>query len=321
MWTRCPDCPSLHCGHSADILSRLSRIGWATFLFMEELVAAICGNDIEAARRLLKEIPWNSFYENKTLGEYAQTPEMYEFLLMEAVRSEFILKATGLSFQNEQMVLGQVDCSNSDYLASKLHFTNGKLLDSSGNAVMMGWESKLMQLHADSIKSNRVLNVGFGLGIIDSFIQKHAPVSHTIIEAHPDVYNKMIQDGWDKLPGVRIIFGRWQDVLDQLELYDGIFFDTFGEYYDDLKQFNDHVPNILDQNGVYSYFNGLAGTNKFFHDVACRMAEIDFNECGMSIEYQVIKMDQLGDETWQGTRRAYWSLDEYRLPIVRFISS
>jgi hypothetical protein len=32
--------------------------------------------------------------------------------------------------------------------------------------------------------------------------------------------------------------------------------------------------------------------------VACRMAETDFNECGMSIEYQVIKMIQLGDETW-----------------------
>ena len=29
-----------------------------------------------------------------------------------------------------------------------------------------------------------------------------------------------------------------------------------------------------------------------------RMAETDFNECGMSIEYQVIKMIQLGDETW-----------------------
>ena len=31
------------------------------------------------------------------------------------------------------------------------------------------------------------------------------------------------------------------------------------------------------------------------------MAETDLNERGMSIEYQVIKMIQLGDETWQGT--------------------
>lgn len=33
-----------------------------------------------------------------------------------------------------------------------------------------------------------VLNVGFGLGIIDTAIQSHRPRSHTIIEAHPDVY-------------------------------------------------------------------------------------------------------------------------------------
>ncbi len=34
---------------------------------------------------------------------------------------------------------------------------------------------------------------------------------------------------------MRIVFGRWQDVLPQLGTYDGIFFDTFGEYYDDLR--------------------------------------------------------------------------------------
>jgi hypothetical protein len=32
--------------------------------------------------------------------------------------------------------------------------------------------------------------------------------------------------GWDQKPGVRIVFGRWQDVLLQLGTYDGIFFDT-----------------------------------------------------------------------------------------------
>jgi len=45
-------------------------------------------------------------------------------------------------------------------------------------------------------------------------IQAHQPRSHTIIEAHPQVYAKMLADGWDKKPGVRILFGRWQDVID-----------------------------------------------------------------------------------------------------------
>lgn len=42
-------------------------------------------------------------------------------------------------------------------------------------------------------------------------------------------------DGWDAKPGVRIIPGRWQDNLQQLGQYDGIFFDTYSEFYDDLR--------------------------------------------------------------------------------------
>lgn len=61
-----------------------------------------------------------------------------------------------------------------------------------------------------------MLNVGFGLGIIDSAIQAHSPRSHTIIEAHPDVYAHILAQGWDKRPGVRVVFGRWQDVIEQV---------------------------------------------------------------------------------------------------------
>src|SRR5581483_11220281 len=105
-----------------------------------------------------------------------------------------------------------------------------------------------------------ILNVGFGLGLIDSYIQSYKPNSHTIIEAHPDVYAHMLANEWDKKPGLKIIFGRWQDVLDQLELYDGIFFDTFGEFYDDIHDFHEELLNILKPEGVYSFFNGLGAT-------------------------------------------------------------
>ena len=36
-----------------------------------------------------------------------------------------------------------------------------------------------------------VLNVGFGLGLVDTAIQSNEPRSHTIIEAHPDVLRKV----------------------------------------------------------------------------------------------------------------------------------
>ena len=203
-----------------------------------------------------------------------------------------------------------------------MEFVENQLVDADHNGVMMGWEEPLMKLHANIIcpkEGLRILNVGFGLGIIDLEIQKRKPVSHTIVEAHPDVYKKMIEDGWDQIQGVQVIFGRWQDVLDKLQVYDGIFFDTFGEYYDDLKEFHEHLPNILDENGTYSYFNGLAGTNVFFHDVACQIAECDLEEIGFTLEYKTLTVDDLGSDVWKGIKRAYWTLPQYKAPVCKLI--
>ncbi|KAH6572083.1 hypothetical protein BASA60_006855 [Batrachochytrium salamandrivorans] len=139
---------------------------------------------------------------------------------------------------------------NASYLARKLVFSKGRLLDSDGNAVMMGWEAPLMERHAKAIAPTPgldVLNIGFGLGIIDEYLQTLNPATHTIIEAHPDVYNHMVAQGWLQKPGVRVLFGRWQDVLADLETYDGIFFDTFGEYYDDLRDFHQVLPKPFER--------------------------------------------------------------------------
>jgi protein arginine N-methyltransferase 2 len=46
-----------------------------------------------------------------------------------------------------------------------------------------------MQAHASLLTCNqkhkRVLNVGFGMGIIDTALQEYQPSLHIIIEAHP----------------------------------------------------------------------------------------------------------------------------------------
>jgi type IV protein arginine methyltransferase len=185
---------------------------------------------------------------------------------------------------------------------------------------MMAWEKPLMERHAQVICTKEgldILNVGFGLGLIDSYIQLYKPRSHTIIEAHPDVYAHMLANGWDKKPGVKIIFGRWQDVLDQLEIYDSIFFDTFGEFYDDIHDFHEELLNILKPEGVYSFFNGFGATNPFFHDVYCHIAEMHLENIGLSTEYVEIKIDPSADKVWEGVKSRYWVLDSYRLPICR----
>ncbi|KAJ3288844.1 hypothetical protein HK104_007924 [Borealophlyctis nickersoniae] len=292
-------------------------------------IAATSGNLAAVKAILSAGHPWNAVDDNgKSAGECAKEAgwdKLYDFMVEEGVRVEFILKVLdatgdGADDMEQEEVNDTVEearqeaseasekdepptdskkPSNATYLASSLTYSSNTLLDADSNAVMMGWEAPLMTLHAAVIAPQPgldVLNIGFGLGLIDEELQKRKPRTHTIVEAHPDVYKKMLDDGWDKKEGVRIVFGRWQDVLHELEVYDGIFFDTFGENYDDLKEFHEHLPNILRETGTYSFFNGLAGTNSFFHDVSCRIAQFDLAEIGLDTTYEEVEVDKLGDD-------------------------
>jgi len=115
--------------------------------------------------------------------------------------------------------------SGANYLEDRVSFSEDKLMDSESKAVMMAWEKPLMEAHARAVCSGggHVLNIGFGMGLVDSAIQQYAPASHTIVEAHPEVYQRMLRSGWGQKENVKIVFGRWQDVLSQLETYDGNF--------------------------------------------------------------------------------------------------
>lgn len=102
-------------------------------------------------------------------------------------------------------------------------------MDTDSKAVMMGWEMPLMEAHARAVCTNggRILNVGFGMGLVDEAIERYNPEEHTIIEAHPDVYARMLKSGWGEKKHVKIVFGRWQDVLPQLDTYDGTINSSF----------------------------------------------------------------------------------------------
>ena len=247
---------------------------------------------------------------------------VYEYFLQHAVSAELIMACMGESDDDDD---GDEESSKpfADFLQKRLHYEAGRLLDSDGNAVMMGWETPLMVRHAEVMcpaPGLDVLNVGFGLGIIDTELQKRRPRTHTIIEAHPDVYAYMLSQGWDRVPGVRILFGRWEDVCDQLQTYDAIFFDTFGEDYSALRGFHELLPNILRESGTYSFFNGLAATNPFLHEVYQRVAALHLEESCIETTYVPVPIDVAAAE-WQGVKRAYWSLPVYNLPICRFSQS
>lgn len=217
-------------------------------------------------------------------------------------------------------------CTKDDYITRhKLEYNEDGtlLLDDDGDAVMMEWERPLMQVHASIITSNmtpgkKVMNIGFGLGIIDSILQEEAnPSLHIICEAHPKVQKYMLENKWDEKKNVKLLFGRWQDELPKLLKegikLDGIFFDTYGE--DEMDEFHEIMAKLLDQpNGVYSFFNGLAPDNIFFHGVACQCMKLKLANLGIETEFVPCEI-KVDESVWNGVRRKYWHGDTYYLPI------
>jgi len=132
--------------------------------------------------------------------------------------------------------------------------------------IMSNHEDLIMRESARIICSNggKILNVGFGMGIIDGYIRAQDPDMHVIIEAHPDVVKHAIKLGFDQ---TSIIYaGDWRDVISEFiesDLkFDGIYFDTIildwerNEWLDFAKE----VDKILAPGGIFAYFNHTAAS-------------------------------------------------------------
>tara|TARA_Y100000310_G_C20472558_1_gene710805 strand:+ start:42 stop:692 length:651 start_codon:yes stop_codon:yes gene_type:complete len=99
------------------------------------------------------------------------------------------------------------------------------LLQDNKYQVMMEWEKPYMESIIDEIKpTGDVLEIGFGCGYSATAIQKYNPKSHTIIECHDVVIDKL-KDWSKKYNNINIIEGYWQQQLHKLGDFDFIFFD------------------------------------------------------------------------------------------------
>ncbi|CAM6084690.1 unnamed protein product [Calypogeia fissa] len=281
--------------------------------------AAKNGRGAIVATLLEAGAPWNALDPSgRCAGDYAMElghQDAFDVLLNAGLKAELILGAA------ERQSRKSGEATNKAYLEERVEYSEGRLMDEESKAVMMAWEKPLMETHAKVVCTGGgdVLNVGFGMGLVDEAIQSYGPASHTIIEAHPDVYARMLATGWGDKPNVRIVFGRWQDALPQLGSYDGIFFDTYGEYYDDLKSFHDYLPKLLKPSGIYSYFNGMCADNAFFHVVYCQLVALELGQMGLNTEFiQLPVKGCLDEKTWEGISHRYWQLDTYFLPVCQY---
>lgn len=244
---------------------------------------------------------------------------------MAGVRAEmlFIHLSKGCDDDDED----EQEASSAQFLNEPVRYSDDDklLLDAQGMPVMMTWESEIMRRSATLFKKNgRILNIGFGMGIIDNYIQDLlSPIEHVIIEAHPDVLAHMKRTGWYDKPNVRILEGRWQQHMDSLaeegHVFDGIYYDVYQETYSELRKFAENVVGLLDSDGVWSFFHGLGADRQTFYDVYTILVELDFGEMGFTVEYEDISARVDANE-WKGSNHnhKYWTLDTYKMPKIRF---
>jgi guanidinoacetate N-methyltransferase len=134
--------------------------------------------------------------------------------------------------------------------------------------VMMAWEQPYMHrmvrmLHEHGARN--ILEVGFGMGISATEIQRCGALRHTIIEAHPAVLERA-REWRARRPGaaINLVEGFWEDAVltPGLGLFDGIFFDTFSLTQDEADQRKFHFfrvasERLLEPGGAltFCYFN------------------------------------------------------------------
>lgn len=139
-----------------------------------------------------------------------------------------------------------------------------------GQQVMQAWERRLMKRLAEGAAQSHgdILEVGFGMGISASFILDQGVRSYTVIECNKDVISEF--ETWKKRypdTEVHLVEGMWQDVTDQLGMYDGILFDTYplsqeeylknevqGTAYTHAGEFFPLAGEKLRGGGVFTYF-------------------------------------------------------------------
>ncbi|KAJ3928247.1 MAG: arginine methyl transferase [Lentinula lateritia] len=317
---------------------------------MSALHAAAYMQNTELVQYLIDEgAIWNSVDNLKcTAADVAlsfNNETIYTIIRNAGIRAEMLL--TLLSSRSEieepsSLIIRSEDetaaASTNAFLKSRLNFIKDKngqeicvvKVGDEEIGVMMGWEQGIMQetvknLCEDHPSSDnlKVLNIGFGLGIIDTLFQAlpTRPITHYIVEPHPDVLQYMKKLGWYHKPGVKILERKWQDsIQDLLEVggFDAVYTDTFSEDYNTLRGFFEHLPDLLaGPESRFSFFNGLGATNALFYDVYTHLAELHLADVGIDVCWKdVIVVDNKNLDRW-GKTREYFLLPLYRLPIGR----
>ena len=149
-----------------------------------------------------------------------------------------------------------------DWQAKEATYTDDSLIID-GYQVMMDWETPIMHTMAAMLCEHAdgdILEVGFGMGISATEIVRLGVKSYTVVEPHPEVYQRALK--WKEEhadTNIRIVQGFWQSALDDLERFDGIFFDTFSATREEIDRkrfdfFQAASDRLLRPGGALTFF-------------------------------------------------------------------
>ena len=137
-----------------------------------------------------------------------------------------------------------------------------------GHPVMQAWErpymKRLAEIASSRSRGERLLEVGFGLGISSGYIQENPPGEHWIIEMNKEIAELARRFASGHTSKVRILEGFWQDIAPALESnsFMGILFDTYpltdGEVDVIFHPFLKHAHRLLKKGGILTYFSDEA---------------------------------------------------------------
>lgn len=201
--------------------------------------------------------------------------------------------------------------------SSAKNFVPGKIQDgmalwvkntASNHDLIESWQEPIMQAMAKIVGETHgdVLEIGFGLGVSSTMIQKEYVRSHTIIECNHSVierhFNNWNQQFHDR--DIRLVKGLWQDTIHDLGKFDGIFFHTYPlnaeeymNYVNASVTFAAHffatAAAHLKPNGVFTYLTHEIDSFSRAHQ---RLLFQHFS----SFSLQLVKLDMPEDvlDTW-----------------------
>lgn len=94
--------------------------------------------------------------------------------------------------------------------------------------IMEDWQNPLMREMARIVSrgGGDVLEIGFGRGVSATFVQQANVRSHTIVEVSDECLKRHLEPWKNQFADrdIRVLHGRWQDLVSSFEQYDGILF-------------------------------------------------------------------------------------------------